>query len=120
MPPRKNPTIGPNALKIGSLEGNVHPEPVDIPLYGIAPSGSQVMDVIDQLVSALNRDRIARQLVKRTGCSLKDFCSHHLESFDRRGDHIHAENWLNDMEELLATTGCTNKQKVAYTAYKMT
>ena len=24
------------------------------------------------------------------------------------------------MEELLATTGCTNEQKVAYTAYKLT
>jgi hypothetical protein len=51
---------------------------------------------------------------------LKDFCSHHSKSFDGRGNHISAENWLNDMEELLATTGCTNKQKVAYTAYKLT
>jgi hypothetical protein len=55
-----------------------------------------------------------------TGCSLKDFCSHHSESFDGRSNHISAENWLNDVEELLATIGCTNEQKVAYTAYKLT
>ena len=51
---------------------------------------------------------------------LKDFFSHHLESFDGRGDHIRTKNWLNDVEELLATTGCTNEQKVVYTTYKLT
>jgi hypothetical protein len=67
------------------------------------------MDAIGQLVSALDRDRVARPLVEGNGCSLKGFCSHHSESFDRRGDHVHAENWLNDVEELLATLGCTNE-----------
>jgi hypothetical protein len=43
-----------------------------------------------------------------------------LESFDEKGDHISAENWLNVVEELLATLGCTNEQKVAYTTYKLT
>ena len=43
-----------------------------------------------------------------------------MESFDGKKDHIHVENWLNDMEELLATLGCTNEQKVAYAAYKLT
>ena len=73
-----------------------------------------------QLFSALNRDKLARQPVERIGCSLKHFCSHHLVSFSGGGDHISAKNWLNDVEELLATTGCTNEQKVAYTAYKLT
>jgi hypothetical protein len=50
--------------------------------------------------------------IEGSSCSLNDFSSHHSESFDGRGDHINAENWLNDMEELLATTGCTNEQKV--------
>ena len=40
--------------------------------------------------------------------------------FDNRGDHIYAENWLNNVEELLATLGCRNEQKVAYAAYKLT
>jgi hypothetical protein len=71
-------------------------------------------------VSALDRDRLSRLLVERTRYSLKNFYSHHSISFDGRGDHISAENWLNDMEELLATTRCTNEQKVAYTAYKLT
>jgi hypothetical protein len=77
------------------------------------------MDTIGQLVLTLDRDRLARQPVEGTGCSLKDFCSHHSTSFVGRGDHINVENWLNDVEELLATTGCTNEQNVAYTAYKL-
>jgi hypothetical protein len=72
------------------------------------------------LVSALDCDRVARQLAEGAGCSLKDLCSHHSESFDGRGDHIHTKNWLNNVEVLLATLGCTNKQKVAYATYKLT
>ena len=120
MPPRRNPTTRPNALEIGSSKGNVHSEPVDIPTYETSPLGSQVMDEIGQLVSALDRDRVARQPVEGTGCSLKDFCSHHSKSFDGRCDHIRAKNQLNNVEELLATLGCTNEQKVAYTAHKLT
>jgi hypothetical protein len=52
-------------------------------------------------VSALDCVRLVRQPVERTRCSLKDFCSHHLASFDGRGDHISIENWLNDMQESL-------------------
>jgi hypothetical protein len=72
------------------------------------------------LVSALDCDRVARQPAEGIICSLKDFCSHHSESFDERGDHIRTENWLNDVEKLLAILGCTNEQKVAYAAYKLT
>jgi hypothetical protein len=118
MLPQKNLATGPNALKI--KEGSVHLEPVDIPIDEATLPGSQVMDEIHQLVSALDRDKVARQPAEGTRCSLKNFCSHHLESFDGRGNHIHVENWLNDMEELLATLGCTNEQKVAYATYKLT
>jgi hypothetical protein len=48
---------------------------------GMLP-GSQVMDAIGQLVSPLDRDRVGRQPAEGTGCSLKDFCSYHSESFD--------------------------------------
>jgi hypothetical protein len=118
MPSRRNPATGSNVLEIG--ERSVHPEPVDIPIDEATLLGSQVIDAIGQLVSAINHDRVARQPVEGTGCSLNDFCSHHSESFDRRGNHICAKNWLNDVEELLATLGCTNEQKVAYTTYKLT
>jgi hypothetical protein len=77
MLPRRNPATGPNALEIESLEGNVHLKSVDIPVYETAPLGSQVMDAIDQLVSALDRDRVMRQPVEGIERSLKDFCSHH-------------------------------------------
>jgi hypothetical protein len=71
---------------------------VDILVYEASPLGNQVMDAISQLVSALDCDRVARQPIEGTGCSLKDFCSHHSEDFDGRGDHISTENWLNDVE----------------------
>jgi hypothetical protein len=45
---------------------------------------------------------------------------HHSESFDERGNLISVENWLNDVEELLASIGCKNEQKVAYTSYRLT
>jgi hypothetical protein len=106
-------------MEIGSPEGNVHLEPVDIPTCERTPPGSQVMDTIGRLVLALDSNRIARQPVKGTRCSLKDFYSHHSESFDERGDHIRAENCLNDVEELLETLGCTNEHKVAYAAHKV-
>jgi hypothetical protein len=107
MPPQRNLATEPNALEIG--DGSVYPEPVDIPIDDATLPGSQVMDAIGQLVSAIDHGRVARQPAEGTGCSLKDFCSHHLESFDGRDDHIRAENWLNDVEKLLATLGCTNE-----------
>jgi hypothetical protein len=118
MPLQRNPTTEPNALEIG--EESVHPKPMDIPVEEATLLGSQVMEAICQLVSAIDLDRVARQPIEGTGCSLKDFCSHHLESFDGKGDHTSAENWLIDVKELLATLGCTNEQKVAYAAYKLT
>ena len=118
MPPRRNPATGSNALEIE--DGSVHPEPVDIPVDEVTLPGSQVMNAIGQLVSALDCDRVTRQPAEGTGCSLKDFCNHHSESFDGRGDHIRAQNWLNDVEDLLITLGCTNKQNVAYAAHKLT
>jgi hypothetical protein len=99
-------------LEIG--EGSVHPEPMDISVEEATLPGSQVMEAIGQLVSTIDHDRVARQPAKGTGCSLKDFCSHHSKIFDGKGDYTSAENWLNDVEELLATLGCTNEQKVAY------
>ena len=72
MPPRRNPATRPNTLEIRSLEGNVHLELVDSPIYEAAPLEHHVMDVIGQLVSALDHDRVARQPVEGTGCSLKD------------------------------------------------
>jgi hypothetical protein len=92
MPPQRNPATRPNALEIESLKENVHLKPMDIPVYETASPRSQVMDMIGQLVLALDRDRVARQPVEETRCFLKDFCSHHLESFDGRGDQIRPEN----------------------------
>jgi hypothetical protein len=86
-------------------EGSVHLESVGIPIDEVMLPGSQVMDTVGQLVSTIDHDWIARQPAEGTGCSLKDFYSHHSESFGGKGDHINAEKWLNNVEELLATLG---------------
>jgi hypothetical protein len=59
---------------------------MDIPIEEATLPRSQVMEAIGQLVSAINRDRVARQPVEGTGCSLKDFYNHHSKSFDGKGD----------------------------------
>jgi hypothetical protein len=58
MPPQRNAVIGSNALEI--REGSVHLKPVDIPNDEVTLPGSQVIDEIGQLVSALDLDRVAR------------------------------------------------------------
>jgi hypothetical protein len=118
MPPRRNPATGPNALEIG--EGSVNLELVDIPIDEATLLGSQLMDAIGQLVLAVDCDKVARQPAKGAVCSLKDFYSHHSESFYVRADHIHAKNWLNNVDESLDTLVCTNEQKESYVAYKLT
>jgi hypothetical protein len=48
-------------IEIRNLEDDDHLELVDIPIYEAAPSRrDQVMDVIGRLLSALDRDRVAR------------------------------------------------------------
>jgi hypothetical protein len=64
-------------------------------------------------------ERETRQHVVGQGCALKNFCSHNSDNFDGTGDHVSAENWLNDMEELLETTSCINEHRVTYTAFKL-
>jgi hypothetical protein len=90
MPPQRNPATRSNVLEIKN--GSVHPEPMDIPIDEATLSGSQVIDAIRQLVLAIDHDRVTRQPAEGTGCSLKDFCSRHSESFGGRGDHICAKN----------------------------
>ena len=80
MLPRRNPVTRPKALEIESPKGNVHPELVDILVCEAIPPVSQVTNAIGQLVSALDRNKVKRQPVERTRCSLKDFCSHHSKS----------------------------------------
>jgi hypothetical protein len=60
MLPQSKPTTRPNALEIEIPKGNVDPESVDIAMFETAPPRSQVMDVIGQLVSTLDLDKVAR------------------------------------------------------------
>jgi hypothetical protein len=58
MPPQRNLVTEPNVLEIG--EESVHLKLADISIDEATLPGSQVMDTIGQLVSALDRDRVAR------------------------------------------------------------
>jgi hypothetical protein len=62
----------------------------------------------------MTQEREVRQPFAGQGCTFKNFYSHNSNSFDGTGDHISAENWLNDIEELLESTGCNDSQKVPY------
>ncbi|XP_057982261.1 uncharacterized protein LOC131167476 [Malania oleifera] len=41
-------------------------------------------------------------------------------SFSEGPDPIKAENWVQDVEEILAMLACTDKQKVAFSSFKLT
>ncbi|KAF5472045.1 hypothetical protein F2P56_008793 [Juglans regia] len=44
----------------------------------------------------------------------------HPPTFDGRGDATLAEDWIQDIEELLRVINCTDVQKVLYSAFKLT
>ncbi|KAF5465291.1 hypothetical protein F2P56_015311 [Juglans regia] len=44
----------------------------------------------------------------------------HPPTFDGRGDPTLAEDWIQDIEEILRVLNCTDKQKVLYSAFKLT
>jgi hypothetical protein len=43
----------------------------------------------------------------------------HIPSFERKRDPMECENWLTDVKEILQLAGCTEEQKVQYTAYRL-
>ncbi|GLT54837.1 hypothetical protein SLA2020_280010 [Shorea laevis] len=63
--------------------------------------------------------QVHEQQTEERGCSFRDFSGHTFPTFDGTGGFTEAENWLNDMEELLEATRCTLEQKVIYDAYKL-
>ncbi|XP_041025420.1 uncharacterized protein LOC121265825 [Juglans microcarpa x Juglans regia] len=44
----------------------------------------------------------------------------HPPTFDGRGDPTLVEDWIQDIEEVLRVLNCTDKQKVLYSAFKLT
>ncbi|XP_041016169.1 uncharacterized protein LOC121258691 [Juglans microcarpa x Juglans regia] len=44
----------------------------------------------------------------------------HPPTFDGQGDATLAEDWIQDIEEILHVINCTDEQKVLYSAFKLT
>ncbi|GLT55273.1 hypothetical protein SLA2020_284100 [Shorea laevis] len=80
----------------------------------------QLLNVVAQLVIAMTNARILEPRVEEKGCSFGEFNKHPFSTFDGSGGHLKAENWLNDIEEILKVTGNTKDSfKVMYTADKL-
>ncbi|KAF5475723.1 hypothetical protein F2P56_007499 [Juglans regia] len=54
------------------------------------------------------------------GCTIEQFNRMHPPTFDGRGDATIAEDWIQDIEEILRVINCTDIQKVLYSAFKLT
>ncbi|XP_041026984.1 uncharacterized protein LOC121267189 [Juglans microcarpa x Juglans regia] len=54
------------------------------------------------------------------GCTIEQFNRMHPPTFDGRGDATLAEDWIQDIQEILHVINCTDEQKVLYSAFKLT
>ncbi|XP_040996140.1 uncharacterized protein LOC121242327 [Juglans microcarpa x Juglans regia] len=54
------------------------------------------------------------------GCTIEHFNRMHPPTFDGRGDATLAEDWIQDIEEIIRVINCTDEQKVLYSAFKLT
>jgi hypothetical protein len=72
-----------------------------------------------QFVTAITNLRREAPREEERGCPFKRFERLHIPSFDGKRDLMECENWLTDVEEILRLAGCTEEQKVQYTAYRL-
>ncbi|KAF5446946.1 hypothetical protein F2P56_032539 [Juglans regia] len=54
------------------------------------------------------------------GCTIDQFNRMHPPTFDGRGDPTLAEDWIQDIEEILRVINCTDEQEVLYSTFKLT
>ncbi|KAF5468917.1 hypothetical protein F2P56_013025 [Juglans regia] len=54
------------------------------------------------------------------GCTIEQFNRMHPPTFDGRGDATLAEDWIQDIEEILRIINCMDEQKVLISAFKLT
>ncbi|XP_057969410.1 uncharacterized protein LOC131158559 [Malania oleifera] len=66
--------------------------------------------------------QVMAKMAKSTGergCTIKQFTWMKPPSFARRVDPIVVENWIQDIEEILAVLSCTDEQKVSFASFKL-
>jgi hypothetical protein len=85
-----------------------------------APDMAQMFQAIArQFVTAITDLKREVPREEERGCPFKRFERLHIPPFDGKRDPIECENWLIDVEEILRLAGCTEEQKVQYTAYRL-
>jgi hypothetical protein len=85
-----------------------------------APDMAQMFQVMArQFITAISDLRREAPREEERGCPFKRFERLHILPFDGKRDPIECENWLTDVEEILRLAGCTEEQKVQYTAYRL-
>ncbi|XP_041009525.1 uncharacterized protein LOC121253605 [Juglans microcarpa x Juglans regia] len=86
------------------------------------PSASDVLRAAaHQLIDDLVQNPTGRQRnFNEGGCTVEQFNRMHPPLFDGRGDPTLAEDWVQDIEEILRVLTCTEEQKVAYATFKLT
>jgi hypothetical protein len=76
-------------------------------------------DMARQFVTAITDYRSEIPRDGEQGCPFKRFERLNIPMFDGKQGPIESENWLVDVEEILQLAGCTEEQKVQYTAYRL-
>jgi hypothetical protein len=85
-----------------------------------APDMTQMFQAMArQFITAITdlRSEVPRE--EERGCPFKRFERLHIPQFDGKRDPIECKNWLTDVKEILRLAGCTEEQKVQYTAYRL-
>ncbi|KAF5442076.1 hypothetical protein F2P56_024092 [Juglans regia] len=54
------------------------------------------------------------------GCTIEQFNRMHPPTFDGQGDATLAEDWIQDIKEILRVTNCMDEHKVLFSAFKLT
>ncbi|XP_062164965.1 uncharacterized protein LOC133871551 [Alnus glutinosa] len=76
-------------------------------------------DMARQFIAAIADFRGEAPRDVEQGCPFKRFERLNMPMFDGKQGPIESENWLVDVEEILQLAGCTEEQKVQYTAYRL-
>ncbi|XP_035539690.1 uncharacterized protein LOC118344045 [Juglans regia] len=89
---------------------------------GANPSASEVLRAAaHQLIDELAQNPVGRQRNSNEGGgNIEQFNRMHPPSFDGKGEPTLAEDWVQDIEEILRVLTCTDEQKVAYATFKLT
>lgn len=112
MPPCRNIEISADVCEMGGgKDTNPHKQDwMEIPVNEVVNlDTAQLLRAAIRLVEAMSNVCVPKLHDREQGCSFRELCNHHFPSFYGTGGYPRAKNWLNDIEEILETTGCTEE-----------